>query len=97
MSMSKLRPQDRQCLWEFLIPLYRKSRDENDIQLALLGSREQCVALRTAVFGARSNFLYGGGDGPATSGGELVQRVSLHGQGLLVVGRDARIERRTLE
>ena len=94
MSMSKLRPQDRQCLWEFLIPLYRKSRDENDIQLALLGSREQCVALRTAVFGARRDLLHGGDDGPAAAGRELVQGVLLHGQSLLVVGRDARLERR---
>jgi hypothetical protein len=25
-GVSKLRPQDRQCLWEFLIPLYCKSQ-----------------------------------------------------------------------
>ena len=62
-----------------------------------MASQEQVVrlALRTAICGARRDLLHCSDDGPAAAGGERVQRVLLHGQGLLVVGRDARLERRT--
>src|SRR5262245_3357226 len=68
---------------------------ENHIQFPLFGGGEQCMALRTAVFRARRDLLHGGDDGPAAAGRERVQRVPLHVQGLLVVGRDARIDHRT--
>lgn len=65
---------------------------EHDIQLALLGGLEQCLALRAAVFGARGNLLHCVDDGLAASGGALVYCVQQHGSDVLVVGRDPGIE-----
>ena len=65
---------------------------ENDVELALLGGLEQRLALWATVLSARGDLLHRVDDGPAASGGELAHGVYLHGQGVLVVGRDTSIE-----
>ena len=74
--------------WNRLERMLGEIEHDPDRKLPLRGGCEHRLALRAVVFGGRAHLLHRVDDHPAASGGALVHRVSLQGQGALVVGRD---------